>query len=292
MDFEKMYRQLDEFMKNKGNMSEEEALKKFMELYNSHDLDIEDTNEVMSIEKLDEAMEAKDEKDAKRLAKEALNLDPNNADAKLFLLGFEDDLKKLDGLDKIIKETEDYLTKEGFFDEDNIGEFYVLYETRPYMRILYTKAITLLENGMVKRAQEVLERILELNENDNLGARYLLSGVYAYFEDKDYLNKLIKKYEGDFGLSFDLAKLVLVYKEGDEKKALEYLKVLNKKNPNFIGIMIDKIGHDEIINKVNLSYYSPGDLSEAVNMIADFSFVLLPMTMFYVWIRKNAKKLK
>lgn len=97
MDFEKMYRQLDEFMKNKGNMSEEEALKKFMELYNSHDLDIEDTNEVMSIEKLDEAMEAKDEKDAKRLAKEALNLDPNNADAKLFLLGFEDDLKKLDG---------------------------------------------------------------------------------------------------------------------------------------------------------------------------------------------------
>ena len=35
---------------------------------------------------------------------------------------------------------------------------------------------------MVKRAQEVLERILELNENDNLGARYLLSGVYAYFE--------------------------------------------------------------------------------------------------------------
>ena len=54
---------------------------------------------------------------------------------------------------------------------------------------------------MVKRAQEVLERILELNENDNLGARYLLSGVYAYFEDKDSLNKLIKKYEGDFGLS-------------------------------------------------------------------------------------------
>ena len=36
-----------------------------MELYNSHDLDIEDTNEVMSIEKLDEAMEAKDEKDAR-----------------------------------------------------------------------------------------------------------------------------------------------------------------------------------------------------------------------------------
>ena len=27
MDFEKMYRQLDEFMKNKGNMSEEEALR-------------------------------------------------------------------------------------------------------------------------------------------------------------------------------------------------------------------------------------------------------------------------
>lgn len=143
------------------------------------------------------------------------------------------------------------------------------------------KAISLLEEAIDKKA---LEKNLKLDFNN--------ADVYAYFEDKDSLNKLIKKYEGDFGLSFDLAKLVLVYKEGDEKKALEYLKVLNKKNPNFIGIMTDKIGHDEIINKVNLSYYSPGDLSEAVNMIADFSFVLLPMTMFYVWIRKNAKKLK
>ena len=53
--------------------------------------------------------------------------------------------------------------------------------------------------------------------------------------------------------------------------------------------MTDKIGHDEIINKVNLSYYSPGDLSEAVNMIADFSFVLLPMTMFMFGLEKMRK---
>lgn len=292
MELEEMYKKLDEFMKNRGEMSEEEALKEFMRLYNNKELDMEDTDDVKAISLLEEAMEEEDDKKAKALAKKALKLDPNNADVKLFLLNFEDENGKIKKYDKIILETEDYLRKKGFFDRDNIGEFYMLFETRPYMRVLFSKASFLLERGMIESAREVLEKIINFNENDNLGARYLLAGVYAYFEDKDELNKLTKKYSNDFGIEFDLAKMILAYKEDNETKALRCLKNIDKKNHNFIKVMTGKVNEKELFENMNLGYYSPGDLSEVLKALSNFSFVLLPMTMFPRWVNVSAKKLK
>ena len=60
------------------------------------------------------------------------------------------------------------------------------------------KAISLLDEAIDKKA---LEKKLKLDFNN--------ADIYAYFEDKDELNKLTKKYSNDFGIEFDLAKKAL-----------------------------------------------------------------------------------
>lgn len=123
------------------------------------------------------------------------------------------------------------------------------------------KAISLLEEAIDKKA---LEKNLKLDFNN--------ADVYAYFEDKDELNKLTKKYSNDFGIEFDLAKMILAYKEDNETKALRRLKNIDKKNYNFIKVMIGKVNEKELFENMNLGYYSPGDLSEVLNVLTEFSF--------------------
>ena len=95
----------------------------------------------------------------------------------------------------------------------------------------------------------------------NLKLDFNNADVYAYFEDKDELNKLTKKYSNDFGIEFDLAK-----------KALRCLKNIDKKNHNFIKVMIGKVNEKELFENMNLGCYSPGDLSEVLNVLTEFSF--------------------
>lgn len=130
------------------------------------------------------------------------------------------------------------------------------------------KAISLLEESIDKKA---LEKNLKLDFNN--------ADVYAYFEDKDELNKLTKKYSNDFGIEFDLAK-----------KALRCLKNIDKKNHNFIKVMIGKVNEKELFENMNLGCYSPGDLSEVLNVLTEFSFASND-DVFKIG-PKRAKKLK
>lgn len=141
------------------------------------------------------------------------------------------------------------------------------------------KAISLLEEAIDKKA---LEKNLKLDFNN--------ADVYAYFEDKDELNKLTKKYSNDFGIEFDLAKMILAYKEDNETKALRCLKNIDKKNHNFIKVMIGKVNEKELFENMNLGCYSPGDLSEVLNVLTEFSFASND-DVFKIG-PKRAKKLK
>ena len=70
------------------------------------------------------------------------------------------------------------LKPEGYFKED-VGAFWEILETRPYMRVCYTYFDALISCGMMHRAIDEGQRLLELCENDNLGVRYQLMHLYA-----------------------------------------------------------------------------------------------------------------
>jgi tetratricopeptide (TPR) repeat protein len=110
----------------------------------------------------------------KKIIKQALELDPNNADAYNYLASIE---KGIDGaikmFEKAIKAGEKTLGKK-FFKEEK-GYFWGMIETRPFMRAKAGLADCLYAKKEVDKAIEIYKEMLELNPNDNQGIRYLLS---------------------------------------------------------------------------------------------------------------------
>lgn len=288
-DFEKIYSKLDTFMKDKNvaDKDMDSLIKEFINQYNSGTLDVPDTDYDKAAVKFEEALNASSEKKSIKLAKEALKIDPTYVDAKLFLIPFEytgEDV--LAELDKIIEAEEKKLKQEGYFD--NVGEFYTMWQTRPYMRALENKAMVLIEYGKMGLARDVLEKMIKLNENDNLGARYILAAVYAYFEDEKSFNKLIKKYKGDNSLSFLASKLCLYYKLGNNKKALEILEEIKEQNSYFTDVISGNIDEDELAD-FDFGYYQPGEISEVIDFISIAGFLYASSLGLADFIRKYSE---
>lgn len=291
-DFENIYRKLDEFMKNKEGVTEEnmqEALDEFIGLYNSKQIEEDDFDKANNL--LDEAHEAETEKEARRLAKKALKLKPDFIDAKLFLCDLEDDMfKRIRMLDDVILEAKKQLEAGNYFTKENIGHFYGIWETRPYMRCLFAKASLYLELGKISLARECFEEIIKLNNDDNMGARYYLMAIYAFFEDEKKALDLFKKYNKENSFSFKASLMMLYYKLDDEKKAKKYLKEANTLNKNFIKILIQNIKEEEYEEFMMNGYFSRGDKSEIFDFINVAGFVMMTSPEIVQWIVKNSKK--
>ena len=195
-------------------------------------------------------------------------------------------IKKLELLEEGLEFEKDRLEEEKYFEKDNIGHFYGIFETRPYMRGLYTKANIFIEMGKIKQARDICKEILKLNKNDNLGARYLLMAIYAFLEDEKEMLALYKKYpEEHLQMLFPL--FALYYKNSNDEKAIEYLKRINKSNPNFIKLFKGKMEDNENIMP---GYYSIGDSSEIKMYFMNYTFLLLTLPLIDEYILKYSKK--
>lgn len=154
------------------------------------------------------------------------------------------------------------------------------------MRGLYTKANIFIEMGKIKQARDICKEILKLNKNDNLGARYLLMAIYAFLEDEKEMLALYKKYpEEHLQMLFPL--FALYYKNSNDEKAIEYLKRINKSNPNFIKLFKGKMEDNENIMP---GYYSIGDSSEIKMYFMNYTFLLLTVPLIEEYILKYSKK--
>ena len=92
------------------------------------------------MELAESAADEGDDNSAVRFARKALKLDPDNLDAERILaqLGstsLEDHLKKLE---RAIRRGEEVMEKHGLKDDDNIGNYWGILETRPYMRLRHS----------------------------------------------------------------------------------------------------------------------------------------------------------
>jgi len=59
--------------------------------------------------------------------------------------------------------------------EEDVGHFWGILETRPYMRARFSYAQCLSEEGQLAEAIEHAQELLRLNPGDNQGVRYLLA---------------------------------------------------------------------------------------------------------------------
>ncbi|NGM83992.1 hypothetical protein G5B47_16360 [Paenibacillus sp. 7124] len=232
------------------------------------------------------AMESGNSKNRVQLAKAALDLDPDNPGAYLVLAEEAVNEEEVRTLLKSGMEAGRRELGAEFFAE-NKGHFWLIQETRPYLRVCMSYAESCWFGGASEEAAHTLEHILELNPSDSMGARYLLLAVYLY-TDTDGLDKaeeLLKAYGSDEGsASFAYDRMVLEYKRHGVTSRLKMLyrvaRGVNKHVPDYL-LGVKMLPH-------NLpDFIGRGDANEAVEYVIMHSRLWANVPELLKWMLKQ-----
>ncbi|MBU2495464.1 MAG: tetratricopeptide repeat protein [Candidatus Omnitrophica bacterium] len=225
-------------MRDKNFTSIDEANKYTKELLGSHGNRVPAAAPGNALESAQdimyEAWDQKDKKERVRLARKALAVSPDCADAYVLLAEeFADSIPEAKKLfQKGVEAGERALGREGF--EEHTGHFWGVLETRPYMRARLGLAETLWEMGEREEAIKHYREMLRLNPNDNQGIRYILVHSLAWLsrhdELEDFLNS--KEYPDDCAPDWLYTKALLHFiKTGPSPEASALLDKAKKINP-------------------------------------------------------------
>lgn len=234
-------------------------------------------------------------KEALKYAKEALKLEPDNIDAQTAVAVYSSATPEttLDKLKSVYTSATAQMKKQGWFDEENIGKFWLITETRPYMRLLDTYAGTLYDCGMMKLAAEILREMIRLCENDNLGARYTLMHIYSFLEEEDAARELEQKYSDDNSAEMLLPLSILYYRLNDMKRSASYLRKIKSSNQDavnfFKGLHEDNLEDYVDVENMNPLGYRPYTMDELLVEFEEHKTVLLSVPNYLDWAYKKIK---
>lgn len=202
----------------------------------------------LELKKLDEAedyyfdaLETNDLEKQDELLEKCLTLNPDHLDAKILLIVNDyppyfavEELQKLERAEKR------KLKKEDLYEP---GRMYGIFETRPYMRCLLHIAQSACDAGMYKIALKYYELILKLNPNDNMGVRYVIPGLYLYYDKRKPLEQLIDFYQ-EVATEMEIALAFMWIKEGDFEPGINYLLDIYDTN-DFYKKLLEKIVNED-----------------------------------------------
>lgn len=201
----------------------------------------------------------------RKLVKQALELDPNNADAYNYLASKEKNIDKAINLfEKAIIAGEKTLGKK--FLKEEKGHFWGIIETRPYMRAKANLAECLSAKKQVNKAIEIYEEMLELNPNDNQGVRYSLSTVLVGQKDLSKYETFISKTEDEDCAIWNYNNALYHFKKsGQTTKSNKELLKAYKSNQFVINYIL---GITEMPEEMPM-YIGRGDENEAISYVYD-----------------------
>lgn len=233
---------------------------------------------------------AKTKKERDIYINQALLLDPENLD--LLLIKNEEKKRNQDeylaGLEEIVAIGNKQMQEGGYF-KNSKGEFWLVFETRPYMSACYDYLTALMMNGFVTRAIKECERLLELCEDDNLGIRYDLMHLCALTENRERAEKLQKQYKEDYSTQMKLPLCFLYYKIGETEKAEKLLLETYKFNKDLLKfvkkILADKIYEE--FDKLSGIGYRPGTIEELLVEYERYCLIFACCPLFFIWIKKT-----
>ena len=218
-----------------------------------------------------------------RLARQALEISPDCADAWSFLADVADsELEALSLYEEAIAAGRRAIG--GSFDELR-GEFWGFLETRPYMRALHSKAIFYESLREHDQAIDIYRTMLDLNPNDNQGVRWSLLGLLLLTQQHDDAKKLIDEYSEDAYALWSFGRLLLAFVDGCPDQELQLLlKAAHSGNEHVLAYLLaDKLPPDELPD-----YFSYGDESEALSILPRLLPVWKTTPGATGWLRKAA----
>ena len=206
-----------------------------------------------------QAMEEPDDRKALELARMALKLDPECIDARSVELQItvDDPQERAKAFQLMLKQARKAMGKEFF--EENKGQFWGVVTTRPYMRALEYLADLLVSLERFDEAIAVYEEMIDLNSEDNQGARDSLLGLYLGEGDVLKARSLLNRYLKDDLAVFSWGRAIERFLSGDMAEAREALKRAVRANAFVLAIMA---GIEDMPEDYD-GGFSPGDINEA-----------------------------
>jgi tetratricopeptide (TPR) repeat protein len=199
------------------------------------------------------------------LARQALATSPDAADAYVILA--ESATTPADArvyYEQGVQAGERALGKQIF--EDGAGEFWAIFETRPYMRARQGLAQALWALGERSEAVEHAKEMLRLNPNDNQGVRYLLVNWLMIVNDSLALEQLLAQYPEEWSASWAYTALLHTFcSSGPGAKAERALKHALDVNPHVPLFLLGLKPPPKRLPE----YYGMGDESEAITYLAE-----------------------
>lgn len=242
----------------------------------------------MMLEKINEATSLED---VIKYLNKAIEIYPENIDAKMYLIELKNNpLEKIRELKKIIEVEKQKLIKLGYFEKENIGDFWLIFETRTYMKLMSMYVLNLIKIRKYEFAIDECEYLLKLCKNDNLGIRYILIGLYTFKNDFIKAEKLYKKYK-DNSVLMTLPLSFVAYENEDYAKTKEYILKASKENKNLIPYLRGKktIEETKVISILakNEDVYEMGSLEEIIMLLGDLSYIFNDRMDYFNWLEEN-----
>lgn len=288
---EKIFRGLEKYLSDKDIKDEaeyEKEVKNFIDMYNKKGT-IKKGKDAWDY--LDMAYEADSEEDALKYAKKALKLDSNCLDAEMMIteLTIEDHEELKIKYEQLIAKEEAHLKDEDILKDENVGSFWGIVETRPYMRLKFAYLQLLIDMGKFRMAIKACEELLELSEDDNMGVRYILMSLYAFFEDELSVNRLHKKFGKEESTQMLLPLIVLYYKMDNYDKAEQYLKKLYEVNEELEEVFCSDEEFDEEVldDVIDSGIYQFGSKEEIMVAMTDAAFLYATTAGLFHWISRR-----
>lgn len=263
---EKIITLLNKFMEEHGDefQDEEEAIAAFQLQYNQSllmgDGFIDDSDEDLLWDLLEEMHYARPgSPKRKKIAKQILEIEPDNIEAKQVLFSYLSRSEELYELEKLEREEVKKL------DPEEMGWEYI--ENRPYFRLKADLAGKYVRNAFFTKAEKQYKELLEMSPNDSLGARYELMNVYAYLEKYDEAKEFLDEFEKEYRLDdlLLIPMMLLSLKVGKDEVAEAYYRKLLKENSDITKFLrlLKKAGAEGvemIADEPNDGYYRPNSI--------------------------------
>lgn len=219
-----------------------------------------------------------------KLAKQALETSRDCADAYVLLAEeAASDLNEAKNLyEQGVKAGERALGPEAF--EEDIGHFWGIIETRPYMRARLGLAQCLWMLGSRQDAIEHYTEMLRLNPNDNQGIRYVLVNCLLEEGLDEALGQLLEQYGDDAAAAWLYTRALWTFRrEGASEKANARLKEAlggNRFVPPYL------LGEKRLPKRLP-EYIGFGDESEAIAYAAEATKAWMKTEGALEWLRRH-----
>lgn len=207
-----------------------------------------------------DAWETADPMERVSMAKQALKLSPDCADA-YSLLAEETAQTSHEALKLYVDAAAAaQRTLDPSVFKDDLGHFWGLIETRPFMRAQQGIADCLMEAGRFVEAVDVLQQMLELNTSDSQGMRYLLMSVLFELDDVAARDGLFQRFATESSAFWAYSKALHALREpAGEAGAMNELQRARRSN-HFIADVL--LGLRPIMTGP-AQFYGDGDQGDA-----------------------------